>query len=118
LNPITALEPSPAPTQTVNQEINASALVQALLRIAKSFEAERLSPDFVDFTLAIQSSPEAAEALEDLLWYGGSDEDPEGTCRQACGVGVIAGMLYAQITGATIAVPELAELTPEAEEIS
>jgi hypothetical protein len=99
--------------QPVNQEINASALIQALLRIAKSFEAERLSPDFMDFTLAIQNSPEAAEALEDLLWCGGSDDDHEGTCRQACGVGVIAGMLYAQITGATVAVPELSEFTPE-----
>jgi hypothetical protein len=103
-----------ASAQPVNQEINASALSQALLRIAKSFEAERLIPDFVDFTLAIQNSPEAAEALEDLLWYAGSDDDPEGTCRQACGVGVIAGMLYAQITGATVTVPELAELEPEA----
>jgi hypothetical protein len=93
----TASAPS---VQPINQEINASALVQALLRIAKSFEAERLSPDFVDFTKAIQNSPEAAEALEYLLWYGGSDEDPEGTCQQALGIGVVAGMLYAQIIAA------------------
>jgi hypothetical protein len=100
--------------QPINQEINASALVQALLRIAKSFEAERLSPDFIDFAQAVKNSPEGAEALEDLLWYAGSDDDPEGTYQQALGVGVIAGMLYAQTTGATVAVPELAEFAPEA----
>ena len=91
-------------TEITSAEINVSALTQALLRIGKSFEFENRSQDFMDFAHAIQNSPEAAEALEGLLWYAGSDDDPEDTCRQACGVGVMAGMLYAQVTGATVTI--------------
>jgi hypothetical protein len=90
-------------TQAVSQPVNEAAVVQAVLCAVHLGVSRR---EWIDIASAIMSNPEAREPLEKLLWAA-SKGDPDEDCRMALGIGMVAGMLYAQAAGATALVPEL-----------
>src|ERR1700733_6078863 len=94
---LTALE---APVQPINP----AAVVDAALRAINSvYGCGEMGFLALDLAKVIRESPEAKEELEELLELGSEDEDG----RHAFGVGMLAGMLYAQATGHKVPVPPL-----------
>jgi hypothetical protein len=80
---LTALK---APVQPVNH----GAVVDGAMRaINNAYD----SSEWIDFAQAIRENQEAKEELEELLECGSEEEDS----RYAFGIGMAAGMLYAQI---------------------
>jgi hypothetical protein len=93
MNTTTASAPS---AQPANQPLNRAAVVDAALHAINSAYD---SSEWTDFAQAIREHPEARRELEDLLWCGSEEED----ARYAFGIGMAAGMLYAQIIAAKAA---------------
>ena len=96
---------TPTALDSSTQPINQAAVVDAALRAMLSVYPPSQDFVFSDFAGAIRENPEAKQGLEELLHALGSDEEEDG--RTAFGLGMVAGMLYAQSTGITLTVPPL-----------
>ena len=62
-------------------------------------------PSFSDFSQVIRENEEAMNALEEILQHTsmGKKED----ISMAFGLGMVAGMMYSQLTSMTLTIPEL-----------
>jgi hypothetical protein len=102
--------PTTAPVQPINQD----AVVDAALRAIYSVLACHKGVDLWFLAAqAIEKNKEAKKELQDLLECDGSDDDEdvhENDARNAFGLGMVAGMLYAASTGTTLSVPSLKEV--------
>jgi hypothetical protein len=86
------------------QTVDLAAAVDAALRAINSvYGSGEMGFLGLDLAKVIRENQEAREELEELLELGSEDEDG----RHAFGVGMVAGMLYAQATGHKIPVPPL-----------
>jgi hypothetical protein len=91
--------------------INPAAVVDAALRAINSvYGSGEMGFLALDLAKVIRENQEAKEELEELLELGSEDEGG----RHAFGVGMVAGMMYAQLTGMKIPVPERPELEAQA----
>jgi hypothetical protein len=89
------------------QPINPAAVVDATMRaISSAYD----SSEWIDLAQAIRENPEAKKEIEELLSLGSEDEDD----HHAFGIGMVAGIMYAQLTGMKIPVPERPELEAQA----
>jgi hypothetical protein len=71
------------------QLVNQAAVVDAALRAMNNAYD---SSEWIDFAQAIRENPEAKKELEELLECGSEEDDGQ----LAFGLGMVAGMLYAQ----------------------
>jgi hypothetical protein len=62
-------------------------------------------PSFCDFSQVVRNNQEAMNAVEEILQHAsmGKKED----ISMAFGLGMVAGMMYSQLTGMTLTVPDL-----------
>jgi hypothetical protein len=62
-------------------------------------------PSFSDFSQVVRNNEEALDAVEEILQHAsiGKKED----ISMAFGLGMVAGMIYSQLTGMTLTIPEL-----------
>ena len=94
-------------SETSPRPINQAAAVQAVLAAAQYHPCAPYFTEWAAFTEAVKENPAARQLLADLIWCTTSDEPEDDEPLRALGIGMVAGMLYAQLTGMKL--PKLPE---------
>jgi hypothetical protein len=96
----------------------AEPVVQAVLcTTKKEVYGPHIGPSFLDFAHAIKDDPRAWDAATRITDEGGEEDD----VMLALGFGMVAGMMYAQLTGMKLPMPELPaeeEVAPDAPQVA
>jgi hypothetical protein len=94
-------------SDSATQPLNQAAVVDAAQRaIISAYVAGEMGGLALDLAQVIRENQEARQELDELLELGSEDEDS----RTAFGIGMVAGILYAESTGITLKVPPLKEV--------
>ena len=72
--------------------VNQDAVIQTVLRAS---HAAYDSSEWLDFADAVKGNHEAKKLLEEVLWAAGTGKKDDA--RKALGIGMVAGMLYAEL---------------------